>query len=85
MQRVAVARALMLDPSLILADEPTGNLDSATGASILTLLAEVAREEGDSRLVVMVTHNSDAAAATDRVITLQDGHLGSDELSVVPG
>jgi putative ABC transport system ATP-binding protein len=85
MQRVAVARALMMDPSLILADEPTGNLDSATGASILTLLAEVAREEGDSRLVVMVTHNSDAAAATDRVITLQDGHLGSDELSVVPG
>ena len=85
MQRVAVARALMMDPSLILADEPTGNLDSATGASILTLLAEVAREDGDSRLVVMVTHNSDAAAATDRVITLQDGRVGSDELSVVPG
>jgi putative ABC transport system ATP-binding protein len=85
MQRVAVARALMMDPSLILADEPTGNLDSATGASILTLLGEVAREDGDSRLVVMVTHNSDAAAATDRVITLQDGHVGSDELSVVPG
>ena len=85
MQRVAVARALMMDPSLILADEPTGNLDSATGASILTLLGEVAREDGDSRLVVMVTHNSDAAAATDRVITLQDGRVGSDELSVVPG
>ena len=80
MQRVAVARALMMDPSLILADEPTGNLDSATGASILTLLAEVAREDGDSRLVVMVTHNSDAAATTDRVITLQDGRVGSDEL-----
>jgi putative ABC transport system ATP-binding protein len=85
MQRVAVARALIMDPSLILADEPTGNLDSATGASILTLLGEVAREDGDSRLVVMVTHNSDAAAATDRVITLQDGRVGSDELSVVPG
>src|ERR1700735_3716423 len=66
MQRVAVARALMMDPSLILADEPTGNLDSATGASILTLLGEVAREDGDSRLVVMVTHHSDAAGATDR-------------------
>ena len=85
MQRVAVARALMMDPPLILADEPTGNLDSATGASILTLLAEVAQEDGDSRLVVMVTHNSDAAARTDRVITLQDGRVGSDELSVVPG
>jgi putative ABC transport system ATP-binding protein len=83
MQRVAIARALMMDPPLILADEPTGNLDSATGASILELLAEVAHEEG--RLVVMVTHNSDAAAATDRVITLQDGRLGSDEMSVVPG
>lgn len=85
MQRVAVARALMMDPSLILADEPTGNLDSSTGASILTLLAEVAHEDGDSRLVVMVTHNADAAASTDRVITLQDGRVGSDELSVVPG
>jgi putative ABC transport system ATP-binding protein len=85
MQRVAIARALMMDPPLILADEPTGNLDSATGASILTILAEVAHEEGRRRLVVMVTHNSDAAAATDRVITLQDGRLGSDEMSVVPG
>jgi putative ABC transport system ATP-binding protein len=85
MQRVAVARAMMMDPPLILADEPTGNLDSATGASILALLAEVAHEEGRGRLVVMVTHNSDAAAATDRVITLQDGRLGSDERSVVSG
>jgi putative ABC transport system ATP-binding protein len=83
MQRVAVARALMMNPSLILADEPTGNLDSATGTSILELLAEVAHVEGGSRLVVMVTHNSDAAATTDRVITLQDGRVGSDELSAV--
>jgi putative ABC transport system ATP-binding protein len=84
MQRVAVARALMMDPPLILADEPTGNLDSTTGASILTLLTEVAHEDGRGRLVVMVTHNADAAEATDRVITLQDGRVGSDELSVVP-
>jgi putative ABC transport system ATP-binding protein len=83
MQRVAVARALMMNPSLILADEPTGNLDSATGTSILELLAEVAHVEGGSRLVVMVTHNSDAAAATDRVVTLQDGRVGSDQLSAV--
>jgi putative ABC transport system ATP-binding protein len=78
MQRVAVARALMMDPPLILADEPTGNLDSATGASILELLSEVAHEEGRGRSVVMVTHNADAAAATDRVILLQDGRISSD-------
>jgi putative ABC transport system ATP-binding protein len=84
MQRVAVARALMMNPSLILADEPTGNLDSATGTSILELLAEVAHEEGGSRLVVMVTHNSDAAATTDRVVSLHDGRIGSDERVAVP-
>lgn len=83
-QRVAVARALMMDPPLILADEPTGNLDSTTGASILALLTEVAHEPGRSRLVVVVTHNADAAAATDRVITLQDGRLGADS-TVAPG
>lgn len=82
MQRVAVARALMMNPPLILADEPTGNLDSTTGASILALLAEVAHEDGRGRLVVMVTHNSDATAATDRVITLQDGRVGSDVMAV---
>jgi putative ABC transport system ATP-binding protein len=83
MQRVAVARALMMDPPLILADEPTGNLDSTTGASILTLLSEVAHEAGRGRLVVMVTHNSEAAAATDRVIMLQDGRVVSNERSAV--
>lgn len=82
MQRVAVARALMMNPPLILADEPTGNLDSATGASILALLAEVAHEDAQGRLVVMVTHNADAAAATGRVITLQDGRVGSDVMAV---
>jgi putative ABC transport system ATP-binding protein len=82
MQRVAVARALMMNPPLILADEPTGNLDSVTGAAILALLAEVAHEAAAGRLVVMVTHNADAAAATDRVITLQDGRVGSDVLAV---
>ena len=79
MQRVAVARALMMDPPLILADEPTGNLDSTTGAAILDLLCEVAHEAGRGRLVVMVTHNSEAAHATDRVIALQDGRIRSDE------
>jgi len=79
MQRVAVARALMMDPPLVLADEPTGNLDSQTGAAIMALLTDVAHH-GD-RAVVMVTHNLDAAAATDRVITLADGHIGSDVLA----
>ncbi|MBF6291996.1 ABC transporter ATP-binding protein [Nocardia farcinica] len=77
MQRVAVARALIMDPPLVLADEPTGNLDSATGAEIMALLAEVA---GDgSRAVVMVTHNPEAAARTDRVVTLGDGRIVADE------
>jgi putative ABC transport system ATP-binding protein len=76
MQRVAVARALMMDPPLILADEPTGNLDTKTGAAIMALLTDVAHQE--DRSVVMVTHNLEAASSTDRVITLQDGRLGSD-------
>lgn len=76
MQRVAVARALIMDPPLILADEPTGNLDSKTGASILELLAGVA-ESGNS--VVMVTHDRGAVDYCDRVITLGDGRIGSDE------
>jgi putative ABC transport system ATP-binding protein len=80
MQRIAVARALMMDPPLILADEPTGNLDSGTGASIVELLRETAHDMGVDRSVVMVTHNVDAASAADRLITLQDGVLKSDVL-----
>jgi putative ABC transport system ATP-binding protein len=76
MQRVAVARALMMDPSLILADEPTGNLDTKTGAAIMALLTDIAHKH--DRAVVMVTHNLDAASSTDRVITLTDGRIGSD-------
>lgn len=82
MQRVAVARALIMDPPLILADEPTGNLDSKTGASILELLAGVA-ESGNS--VVMVTHDRGAADYSDRVITLGDGRIGSDERAARTG
>ncbi|WP_067692549.1 ABC transporter ATP-binding protein [Nocardia jejuensis] len=76
MQRVAVARALIMDPPLILADEPTGNLDSKTGAAILQLLGDITRE-GNS--VVMVTHDMGAVRYCDRIITLRDGQIGSNE------
>lgn len=79
MQRVAVARALMMNPPLILADEPTGNLDSRTGAAVLELLADIAHDDGGDRMVVMVTHDAKAAESTDRTITLQDGRVQSDE------
>jgi putative ABC transport system ATP-binding protein len=82
MQRVAVARALMMDPPLILADEPTGNLDTATGTAILDLLRSVAHDDDVHRAVVMVTHNLEAASRTDRVITVQDGQLKSDVVPV---
>jgi len=76
MQRVAVARALVADPAIVLADEPTGNLDSGTGRGILELLRAVAREDG--RTVVVVTHDPSAAQFSDRVVTLRDGRVESD-------
>jgi ABC-type lipoprotein export system ATPase subunit len=71
-QRFAIARALVNDPALVLADEPTGNLDVEAGADVLRLLRAGA-EEG--RAVVMVTHEAAAAAIADRVLTLRDGRL----------
>lgn len=79
MQRVAVARALMMDPPLVLADEPMGNLDTKTGTAIMALLTDIAHQHG--RSVVMVTHNLGAASSTDRMITLTDGRIGSDVLA----
>ena len=73
MQRVAVARALAANPKVILADEPTGNLDTVTGAKVLHLLQEVMGE--NKRSLVMVTHNPQAAQYADRVITLADGKV----------
>jgi putative ABC transport system ATP-binding protein len=75
-QRVAIARALVTEPRLLLADEPTGNLDSQSGAHILTLLFDITRTRGGT--LVMVTHNRDATARCDRVLTLADGRLDGD-------
>ncbi len=72
-QRVAIARALAGEPRLILADEPTGNLDSARSEEIVELLATIARE-GDAA-VLLVTHDADAATLADRRCVLRDGHL----------
>ncbi len=72
-QRVAIARALVGRPSIILADEPTGNIDSVTGQGIMSLLRQL-NEEGEVTLV-LVTHDLDAAAYADRVIHLRDGQI----------
>jgi putative ABC transport system ATP-binding protein len=72
-QRVAVARALAKEPSLILGDEPTGNLDYRTGKLVLSALREVNRTAGTT--VVIVTHNTPLAAVADRVLHLRDGHV----------
>jgi putative ABC transport system ATP-binding protein len=72
-QRVAIARALVNEPRLILADEPTGSLDTKRGGEILALLAEIAREQ--QAAVLLVTHDPQAAAIADQVCTLRDGKL----------
>lgn len=73
LQRAAIARALVAGPEIILADEPTGNLDSATSQAVLTLLAEQVTESGAA--LVMVTHDRDVAAQAPRAHTLRDGKL----------
>jgi putative ABC transport system ATP-binding protein len=78
-QRVAIARALVMAPRVLLADEPTGNLDTATGGEILDLLKRINREIGST--LVMVTHDADAAAACRRILSLKDGKLVSDRSS----
>jgi ABC-type lipoprotein export system ATPase subunit len=77
MQRVAVARALASGPALLLADEPTGNLDSANGEAVLTLLAELTDRSGTA--LVLVTHSQAAAAICHRIIHLKDGRVVAEE------
>lgn len=70
-QRVAIARALIGKPEILFADEPTGNLDSRTGAGIMTLLREINQDTGQT--ILMVTHSPEAAKSSTRLITVQDG------------
>jgi putative ABC transport system ATP-binding protein len=73
-QRVAIARALAANPSVLFADEPTGNLDSATGRGILELLTE--RDSGsEARTLILITHDMEVAARADRIVRIRDGAL----------
>ena len=74
-QRAAIARALANDPPLLVADEPTGNLDSRTAAEVLTILDEV---RGPERTIVMVTHDLDVAARADRIVRVVDGRIATE-------
>jgi putative ABC transport system ATP-binding protein len=75
-QRVSIARALLLEPELILADEPTGNLDTKSGREVLGLLRRLSTAEGHT--IVMVTHDPSAAAVADRVVFLRDGRVAGE-------
>jgi ABC-type lipoprotein export system ATPase subunit len=81
-QRVAIARALANQPRLILADEPTGNLDTAAGAEVMQLLAQLNQEQGTA--IAVVTHDRRVARATDRILTMRDGRITDDHTVADP-
>lgn len=72
-QRVAIARALISNPEILFADEPTGNLDSKTGAEIMELLQSINKNSGQT--IIMVTHSPEAAKSSNRIITVKDGTI----------
>lgn len=78
MQRVAIARALVHDPRVLLADEPTGNLDTATGNAILELLQRVCSEQGVT--ILMATHSAEASALADTIVHMRDGRIMEEQL-----
>lgn len=80
-QRVAIARAMANDPAIILADEPTGALDSTTGRLVMDIFHRLHREQG--KTIVLITHNPELAAETERIITLSDGRIIGQERGVV--
>jgi putative ABC transport system ATP-binding protein len=82
-QRVAIARALVTNPLVLLADEPTGNLDSSHGDQVMTLLRSLADDRGQT--IVMVTHDAGHAALSDRLIHLRDGRIVEEQSLVSPG
>ena len=75
-QRVAIARAMANDPAIILADEPTGALDSATGRMVMDIFHRLHREQG--KTIVLITHNNELAEETERIVTIRDGAISSD-------
>ena len=78
-QRVAIARSLANDPSIILADEPTGSLDSKTGGLVMEIFHKINKEHG--KTVILITHNEQLAKQTDRIVTLSDGEIISDKIN----
>ena len=80
-QRVAIARALVNEPDLILADEPTGNLDTATGKEVMQTLVRLREERGIT--IVLITHEKEIATYGSRIVSIRDGKIISDEKNVV--
>lgn len=80
-QRVAIARALVCDPKVIFADEPTGNLDSKSGATVMNILG---RLNNEGRTIILVTHDKNVAEHANRIITIKDGSIISDEKNLNP-
>ena len=81
-QRVAIARAMANDPAIILADEPTGALDSRTGRLVMDIFHKLHQEQG--KTIILITHNGELAEETERIITLKDGHITGSSVTTGP-